>query len=379
MHRYLSILLLVLVSRTTLAQATLPVVPSAPTVEAAAFLVVDPNSGFELAARNADERLEPASLTKIMTNYVVAHELSEGNIKLEDEVLVSERAWRMQGSRMFIEVGTRVPVLDLMKGDIIQSGNDASVALAEHIAGSEDAFASLMNQHAKRLGMTSTHFTNSTGLPDPDHYTTARDMAVLAAALIRDFPEVYRWFSEKEFTFNDITQHNRNRLLWRDESVDGVKTGYTRAAGYCLVASAQREGMRLISVIMGAPSEKVRTRDSQALLNWGFRFYETHRLYGAGEPVTAARIWKGQSDTVSLGLLEPLYVTIPRGHYQRLTAGLEMEPRLVAPVAEGEQKGTVRVTFDDQELMSLPLVVLQDVGEGGLFQRLADTVRLWFE
>ncbi len=274
--------------------ASAAIVPDAPSVGARAYILQDFDSGRVLAEVNADERMEPASLTKIMTAYVVFEELEQGKIAMEDQVLVSEKAWRMGGSKMFIEVDTKVSVEDLLKGLIIQSGNDASVALAEFIAGDEDAFADLMNQYAVRLGMTGTHFINASGLPHPEHYTTARDTATLAAAMIRDFPELYKIHAVKEYEYNGIVQHNRNKLLWRDESVDGLKTGHTESAGYCLVASAERDGMRLISVVMGSESERSRARESIALLSYGFRFFETHRLYGALEPLTEIRIWKGE-------------------------------------------------------------------------------------
>ncbi|MEW8156302.1 MAG: D-alanyl-D-alanine carboxypeptidase family protein, partial [Candidatus Thiodiazotropha endolucinida] len=292
--------------------------PAPPDVAASGYLLVDFHSGKVLAEKGAGNRLEPASLTKIMTAYAVFRELKQGNINLEDNVLISEKAWRTPGSRMFIEVGKKVKVIDLVKGMIIQSGNDACVALAEHIAGSEATFAELMNNIARELGMTNTHFTNSTGLPDDDHYTTPADIAKVAAATIRDFPEYYLWYSDRSFVFNDITQHNRNKLLWRDNSVDGIKTGHTEAAGYCLVASAQRESMRLISVVMGTKGEEARAQASQSLLNYGFRFYETHQLYTAGEVLNRARIWKGDKEKLPLGLSQDLNVTIPRHQYQNL-------------------------------------------------------------
>lgn len=272
--------------------ASAAIVPDAPQVGARAFLLQDFDSGRVLAESNADERMEPASLTKIMTSYVVFEELKQGNITLDDKVLVSEKAWRMGGSKMFIEVNTEVTIDQLLKGVIIQSGNDASVALAEYIAGDESAFADLMNQYALRLGMSGSNFVNASGLPHPDHYTTARDMATLAAAMIRDFPTLYKMHAEKQYEYNGIAQHNRNRLLWRDDSVDGLKTGHTESAGYCLVASAERDGMRLISVVMGSKSERSRAKESTALLSYGFRFFETHRLYGAREPLTQIRVWK---------------------------------------------------------------------------------------
>ena len=354
-------------------------VPAPPKVAATGHLLVDFDSGKILAENNADERLEPASLTKIMTAYAVFREIGEGNITLTEEVLVSEKAWRMPGSRMFIEVGKRVTVETLLKGLIIQSGNDASVALAEHVAGSESTFAQLMNTHAERLGMSNTNFINSTGLPHPDHYTTARDIAKVAAASIREFPDFYRWYSEKSFLFNGIKQHNRNKLLWRDKSVDGMKTGHTEAAGYCLVASAMREDMRLISVVLGTRGENARAQESQALLNYGFRFFETHRLYAAGESLNSARIWKGEKQKLPLGLSEDLYVTIPRREYKNLKAEMELQPQITAPVSKGSVLGQVTIRLGDQEIVKVPLTALETVAEGGLVQVAKDHILLWFE
>jgi D-alanyl-D-alanine carboxypeptidase (penicillin-binding protein 5/6) len=280
---------------------------------------------------------------------------------------------------MFIEVGSSVSVEELIKGMIIQSGNDASVALAEFVAGSEDAFVPLMNAHAKNLGMESTHFVNSTGLPDPQHYTTPRDMARLAKALIREFPEHYSLYSVKKYTYNNITQSNRNLLLYRDESVDGVKTGHTESAGYCLVASAKRKGMRLISVVMGANSEKARAQESQKLLNYGFRFFETHRLYAAGEPLKQMRIWKGETESLPLGLREELFITVPRGQYKDLQASLSVDKTIVAPAHKGQAFGTVDVRLGDELLAQRPLVALKSVNEGGLWQQVKDNVMLMFQ
>lgn len=355
------------------------VTPTPPKLASGAWLLEDFNTGRVLAEHNADERMEPASLTKMMTAYVVFAELAEGNINLADQVLISERAWRMEGSRMFVEVDTRVSVEQLLKGVIIQSGNDASVALAEFVAGDEAAFAQLMNQYGARLGLTGTHFVNSTGLPDSEHYSTARDLAALARALIRDFPEQYAWHAIKEFTYNDITQYNRNKLLWQDESVDGLKTGHTKAAGYCLVSSARRDGMRLISVVLGADSTRARTSQTQTLFNFGFRFYETHRLYGALEPITNVRVWKGSTEQLEVGLEQDLYVTVPRGQYKRLNASMNVDTTIVAPVAKGDSRGTVRVTLGDESLAEVPLVALQAVDEGSLWQQVKDHVWLMFE
>lgn len=281
---------------------------------------------------------------------------------------------------MFIEVGKQVDVEALLKGVIVQSGNDASVALAEHVAGDEATFAALMNRHAARLGMTGSHFVNSTGLPDSQHLTTARDIATMTRALITEFPDYYAWFAEREMTFNGIKQHNRNRLLWRDPSVDGVKTGHTEAAGFCLASSAARDGMRLIAVVLGADSEEARAQQSLSLLNYGFRFFETHRLYQAGETVTEVRLWKGAQPSLPLGLADgDLWVTVPRGRYNDLQPGMEVERKITAPVDRGQEYGTLAVRLGDEVVAEAPLVALQQVAEGSLWQRLGDTVRLWLE
>lgn len=353
--------------------------PAPPTVDATGYLLVDMDSDTVLAAKNAEQRLEPASLTKIMTAYVVARELHNGSIKLTDQVLISEKAWKTPGSRMFVEVNTRVTVEDLLKGMIIQSGNDASVALAEHVAGSEEAFANLMNDQAHRLGMLGTHFVNATGLPDPDHYTTPRDIVLVSEAMIREFPELYELYSVKEFTYNDIRQHNRNNLLWRDASVDGVKTGHTEAAGFCLVASAKREGMRLVSVVMGTKSEKARASESQSLLNYGFRFYETHRLYGANDRLTRTRIWKGEQEEVGLGLANDLYVTIPRRQYDKLNARTDINAGIEAPVSKGQKLGEVIIELDGETITRQPLVALEEVPEGGIWRTVVDSVLMMLE
>lgn len=361
------------------AAAAPPAVPAPPPIDARAYLLQDFHSGRVLAEKNADERMEPASLTKMMTVYVVFSELEEGHIALSDKVHVSEKAWKTPGSRMFIEVGSEVSVEDLLKGDIVQSGNDASVALAEYVAGSEASFAEIMNQYASRLGMNGSHFVNATGLPADGHYTTARDMATIAQALIRDFPDFYKLFSIKQYTYNGITQYNRNRLLWSDESVDGLKTGYTESAGYNLVSSASRDEMRLVSVVMGAGDEKARVRYSQSLLGWGFRFFETHRLYAAKQPLTRVRVWKGELEDIGMGLQHDLWITVPRGQYDKLSANLEVDKDIVAPVHEGETHGTVKVTLGDSDVTQRPLVALQSVAEGSLWQRLSDHVRLMFQ
>ncbi|OOZ39926.1 serine-type D-Ala-D-Ala carboxypeptidase [Solemya pervernicosa gill symbiont] len=355
------------------------IVPSPPDVAAKSYVIVDFDSGQELGALNADQQIEPASITKMMTSYVLLHELKSGAIKLDDEVTVSEKAWRAEGSRMFIEVGKRIPVELLLKGMIIQSGNDASIALAEHVAGTEATFAQLMNSHAQRLGLTGTNFMNSTGLPHPDHYTTAHDIATIARALISEFPEHYKWHAEKKFTFNNITQHNRNKLLWRDESVDGIKTGHTESAGYCLVSSAKRSDMRLITVVLGAKSENARATISQSLLNYGFRFYESHKLYDGGKALTQARIWKGATEKLPLGLKNDLYVTIPRGQYKKLKANMALNATITAPAKRGAGYGKVNVTLDGKPLLNRPLIALADVAEGSMFDQLIDDVKMMFE
>lgn len=353
--------------------------PAAPIIGAKSYLVVDSKSGYEIAALNADVPLAPASLTKIMTTYVVFSALRQGQITLHEEVTVSEKAWRTPGSRMFIEVGTRVSVEDLLLGMIVQSGNDASVALAEHIAGNESVFAEMMNQHAAALGMTASHFKNATGLPADGHTTTARDLVTLTRAMIEEFPDYYAWHAVKEFTYNNIKQSNRNSLLWRDDSVDGLKTGHTEDAGYCLVASAKRDDMRIISVVLGAASNKTRTDGSQALINYGFRFFETRLLFKAGEQISTARVWKSANEFSQLGVLEDLYITLRRGSYDDLESSLNMPAMLVAPIAAGQPVAELSVHLDGEELLRTPLRALADNPLGSFWQRVTDSVSLWFE
>jgi len=353
--------------------------PTAPNLDASSFFLMDFDSGHIIADSNSDKRVSPASITKIMTAYVAFNELTNGNLSLDNQVTISEKAWRTGGSKMFVEVNKQVSIENLLKGMIIQSGNDASIAIAEHIAGDEATFAELMNQHAKRLGMKNTHFANSTGLPHPEHHSTARDLAILARALIREFPEYYKWHSIKEFTFNNIKQYNRNKLLWRNESVDGVKTGYTEKAGYCLVASAYRDGMRLISVVMGATSENARNSDNQTLLNYGFRFFETHKLYGAQDTLAETKIWKGQTDNLKLGLDQDLYVTIPRNHYKDLNATMEIDKRIQAPVKRGSSLGIVNITLGEEIIASKSLLALGSIKKGGILKRVYDEILLRLE
>ena len=377
MKRFVPVLCLLLAGSAVFAQAR--PVPAPPIIGATSYLMIDANSGHELASLKPDMPIPPASLTKLMTTYVVFHAIEDGRISLEDEVTVSEKAWRMQGSRMFIEVGNRVSVKNLLLGVIVQSGNDASVALAEHVAGSEAVFAEMMNQYAQQLGMTSTHFVNSTGWPDEDHYSTARDLAILARALIEEFPEHYKWHAIKEFTWADITQPNRNRLLWRDDSVDGLKTGHTEAAGYCLVASAERDGMRVISVVVGTASDKARIDGSQALINYGFRFFETRLLFKAGEEIARTRVWKAADEFSPLGVMEDLYITVPRGAYDSLESVHNMPAIIEAPVATGQPLGEIKVSLNDEILLQEQLRALSDNPSGSLWQRTVDSVMLWFE
>ncbi len=354
-------------------------VPTPPELNARGYILVDHFSGQVLASKNENERLDPASITKLMTAYAAFRALKEGGITLQDEVLISEKAWRTAGSRMFIEVNTRVTVDDLLHGMIIQSGNDASVALAEFLAGTEETFAQLMNQYALELGMVNTRYQNSTGLPATDHFTSAADIARLGNAIISEFPEYYPMYSQREFTYNDITQKNRNALLWRDPSVDGMKTGMTDAAGYCLVSSAARDDMRLIAVVLGTKSPTARANDSQALLNYGFRFYETRLLYPAGGSVAEARVWKGDAERISIGLKNDLYVTIPRGSYEQIETQMDLPDQLIAPVDAEDQLGVVRVNLAEEILAERNLLALNTIYEGSIWERARDSVLMWFE
>lgn len=354
-------------------------IPDPPTLNADSYFLMDFNSGRVLAEKDADKRVEPASITKLMTAYLVDKAIADGDVKLDDLVTISEKAWRMKGSKMFIEVGKQITVRELMKGLIIQSGNDATIALAEHIAGSESAFAGYMNHQAEVLGMTNSRFENATGWPTEGHYSTARDIAILTQAVIRDFPETYRIYKEKEYTFNSIRQFNRNRLLWRDNSVDGVKTGHTEAAGYCLVASAIRGDMRLISVVLGADSDKARTKNSQSLLNYGYRYFETHLLYSANETLQTARIWYGDQEQIALGVENDIHITIPRGRYRDLQASMEIDSEINAPVTRGREMGVVNVKLDDELIVSENIVAIHAVNDGGLFVKALDSIKLMFK
>lgn len=358
--------------------------PPPPEFDAKSWVLMDYATGQILAAKDPDLRVDPASITKVMTDYVVSAEVAAGKVRMDDQVFISEHAWRSggagtDGSTSFLKVNSKVPLKDLLYGMIIQSGNDAAIALAEHVAGSEPTFAELMNAYAKRLGMTGTHYVNASGYPTPDHYTTARDIAVLSRALIHDFPEDYAISAIKEFEWNGIKQHNRNTLLWRDPSVDGIKTGHTKEAGFCLAASAKQGDARMIAIVMGAPSEKARADDAQALLNYGFRFYETHVLYPAGKAVATPTLWKGEAAQLPVGVSEDVLVTIPRGRYGDLKASMDLPATLIAPYKKGQALGTVHVSLDGKSIAERPLVALVDAPEGGFFKRLSDAVLLWFQ
>lgn len=391
MRRWRIFLLMVLCSITSVGAETPPkivppkpqkptIIPSAPTLGARAYLLMDYNSGQVIVQQNKDERLHPASLTKIMTSYVVAHELAQGNIKLSDQVTISEAAWAKKfadSSLMFIEVGKAVSVDDLHHGIIIQSGNDASVAVAEHIAGSEDAFAQLMNHHVKELGLANTHFVNSTGLPDPKHYASAYDLALLARALIQQFPEIYKSYSQKEFTYNRIKQHNRNALLWEEGlGVDGVKTGHTSEAGYCLVSSAVKDGMRLIAVVMGSKSELARKQESKTLLNYGFRYYETIKSLQAGASLAEQRVWKGDITTLKAGVASDVYLTVPRGKAGQIETSFNIQQPLQAPISKGQAVGTVSFKLEGKDVHSVPLIALDEVQEGNWWRRTRDSIEM---
>jgi D-alanyl-D-alanine carboxypeptidase (penicillin-binding protein 5/6) len=359
-------------------------IPPAPALEARGYVIMDAASGQILAESNSHERMEPASLTKLMTAYISFDALRLGKIKLTDLALVSEHAWReggagTDGSTSFIPLNSQQPIETLLLGMIVQSGNDASIALAEHIAGNEDTFAQLMRQYAERLGMKGSSFGNATGLPSPMDYTTPHDMALLAQALIRDFPQYYHYFSVKEYTFNNTTQHNRNGLLTRDPTVDGLKTGHTSSAGYCLVTSAKRNDMRLITVLMGTPSIKAREEGTSALLNYGFSFYETKRMYAANQNLQTAKVRKGAVDSVTVGPNADVQLTLQRGRAEAIQARVELPATLVAPLKRSTTVGHLKLTLDGKELGSYPVYPLTDVAEAGLFGRMVDSVKLWFE
>ncbi|MDR3490952.1 MAG: D-alanyl-D-alanine carboxypeptidase [Gammaproteobacteria bacterium] len=353
------------------------VTPSAPNIDAKGYILIDANSGKVLAEKNADGRMPPASLTKLMSLYIISGALKNGSIHLNDKVRISEKAWRTGGSRMFIKVNDEVDAKSLMEGIAVASGNDASVAMAEFIAGTEEGFANIMNAQAKELGMNNSHFIDSTGLPNPNHYSTPRDFAILAQALTTTFPEDYKLFSEKWFMFNGIKQPNRNRLLWRFQYADGLKTGHTDEAGYCLVASALKDKMRLISVVMGAPSDAARTEDSIRLLTYGFRFFETHKIHSADTPLAVARVWKGSSKTIKLGLNEAWYATLPAGQYKNVQLNIQVDP-LTAPIVKGQTCGSFNIMLNNQIIASKPIIALTDDPKGGILRRATDSVSFKF-
>jgi serine-type D-Ala-D-Ala carboxypeptidase (penicillin-binding protein 5/6) len=352
------------------------IIPTPPTLAAKSYILIDYLSDHVIAQQDIDQRLEPASLTKMMTVYVADHALRSNKIKFTDMVQVSERAWRAIGSRMFLDLNSKVSVAELLKGIIIQSGNDASIALAEHIAGSESAFSELMNYFAKELGMTNTHFVNVTGLPEPNHYTSARDMAILAKALIRDFPETYSLYSQKEFTYKTIKQTNRNRLLWQNDSVDGIKTGHTESAGYCLVASGQKEGMRLIAVVMGTQNDAIRTNETNKLLTYGFRFFETRKIYPAGTSIQLARVYMGKEKEINLGLAQDLYITLGRGQFDELKASINVDKIIKAPIIKSKVLGSIVVQMDNKTIIERPMVALNDIQQANFMQRSYDYLAL---
>ncbi|MCX4026011.1 D-alanyl-D-alanine carboxypeptidase family protein [Spartinivicinus marinus] len=368
------------------ANQALAVIPSPPKLAAKSYLLIDADTGEVLVEENADEKLPPASLTKMMTAYIAEAEIASGNLQLNETVTVSEKAWQMKGSLMFIEVGEQVSIENLLKGIIIVSGNDASVAMAEHIAGSEESFADVMNATAAKLGMANTHFVNATGWPAENHYTTARDLAKLAKAIVYDYPERYGVYSEKYFQYGVDKrtgkplkrQANRNALLWRDSAVDGLKTGYTKEAGYCLVTSAKKENQRLISVVMGTKSSKARAAESQKLLTYGFRFFENVKVKSAGASLEKVSVWKGDANRVSVGVAEDLVVTIPRGESKALKAEMEVNAVIEAPLEQGQPLGAVKISLNDQLIREVPLVALESVAEAGFFKKLWDQLRLFF-
>jgi serine-type D-Ala-D-Ala carboxypeptidase (penicillin-binding protein 5/6) len=353
-------------------------IPTAPTVEARAYIVVDFHTGKVLASHEPVAKLEPASLTKLMTAYLVFQELSTGKLKLDEPVMVSEHAWRSEGSRTFIELGKPVSVELLILGMIVQSGNDATIALAERIAGTEETFVQMMNANAKRLGMVGTHFQNSSGLPAPEHYTTARDMSLLAVAMIRDFPQYYKYYSVREFEHNGIKQQNRNGLLGRDPSVDGLKTGHTDSAGYCLVTSALRDGMRIVSVVLGSGSMSGRENASAALLNYGFTFYDTKLVVKGGTELASAKVWKAAETPVGVGITDDLWITLPRGEANDIKTAVDLQPKLKAPLALDTEVGTLRVFTGAGNLVTMPVHPMKPIASGGWWRRLIDTIRLWF-
>ena len=353
-------------------------IPPPPQVPVRGYVLMDYQSGNLLADLKGDERMEPASITKLMTGYVIYQALKSGKIRLDDQVTISEKAWRTQGSKMFIKIGSQVSVEDLLMGMVVQSGNDATVALAEHVAGSEETFAKLMNQEAERLGMKNSHFVNAPGMPDPNHYMSARDIAILSRAIIQEFPEHYARYSVRSFKYNNIEQQNRNRLMLIDPTVDGIKTGHTQSAGYCLVSSAKRNDTRLIGVVLGAQKEKDRVQASQALLNYGFSFFESRKLYDPNASIVTARVWKGQESELPLGITQGLYVTVPKGQASQVSTTTTVQPTIIAPVQKGQPLGEIVVKVGEQEVSRTPLVALQEVPESGWFGRMIDSILMFF-
>lgn len=376
--KYLLLLFTLFFSSIAAADQILPL-PPAPPIAARAYLLADFSSGRLLVQQNVNDRVEPASLTKLMTAYLTFAAIKQGRLKMDQVLPVSEKAWRTEGSRMFIEMNRPVTVAELIQGMIVQSGNDACIALAEGIAGSEEVFAQMMNQQAARLGMKNTNYMNSTGLPHAQHYTTAYDLSLLAAAIIRDFPEDFKYYSMKEYRYNNITQPNRNRLLWLDPSVDGMKTGHTESAGYCLIATAKRNPMRLISVVLGTTSDHVRATESQKLLNYGFQFYDSHRIYAKDQTVSNLPVWKGKEKTLKAGVSQDLLLTLPKGHYSRVKASVTSKQPLLAPISAGQTVAILKLTLDDKPLAEYPLVALEEMPVANIFGRAWDTIKLWFK
>lgn len=376
--KYLLLLFTLFFSSIAAADQILPL-PPAPPIAARAYLLADFSSGRLLVQQNVNDRVEPASLTKLMTAYLTFAAIKQGRLKMDQVLPVSEKAWRTEGSRMFIEMNRPVTVAELIQGMIVQSGNDACIALAEGIAGSEEVFAQMMNQQAARLGMKNTNYMNSTGLPHAQHYTTAYDLSLLAAAIIRDFPEDFKYYSMKEYRYNNITQPNRNRLLWLDPSVDGMKTGHTESAGYCLIATAKRNPMRLISVVLGTTSDHVRATESQKLLNYGFQFYDSHRIYAKDQTVSNLPVWKGKEKTLKAGVSQDLLLTLPKGQYSRVKASVTSKQPLLAPISAGQTVAILKLTLDDKPLAEYPLVALEEMPVANIFGRAWDTVKLWFK
>ena len=376
--RTLSVVLVLMLALTGKAMSQSVLIPSPPQIAGSSYVLMDPKSGRIIMEENSHERLPPASLTKMMTAYIVERELDEGRIAMSDMVPISVNAWKTEGSRTFVREGTQVSVEDLLRGVIIQSGNDASVALAEFVAGSEGAFVEIMNQQAQLLGMKDTNFVNATGLPSPEHFSTAYDLAMLARAIINDYPENYPLYAEKHFTYNNIRQPNRNSLLWRDDSVDGLKTGHTEEAGYCLVASAKRNDTRFIAVVMGTNSSEARAQEIQKMLNYGFRYYESERLFRSGQELIEARVWGGQADQLSVGMTEDVYVTIPRGSRNDLESTVDLDSVIKAPIKVGDELGRVKVSYNGEVLVDQPVLALTEVPEGGFFKRIWDAIKLFF-